>query len=255
MVLIFLFGLIIGSFLNVVIFRLNTGRLALGLSKGRRSKCLHCGKTLHWYELIPVVSFFIQQARCRGCKSKLAWQYPLVELATAILFLTIWRAAWPLSLTLAQLIIWSLLVVIFVYDWRHQIIPDSLVYAFVVLAVLAAWLSSANLLSHLLAGLGLAAFFWLLWLISRGRWMGFGDGKLALGVGLLAGPSGGASALVLAFWLGALVGVALLFHARRSRAPGKSYTMKSALPFAPFIIIGLALVQFFNLNVVSFFQV
>lgn len=241
-VFVFSLGLIIGSFLNVVIYRYNTGR-----GVGGRSRCLHCGRPLAWFNLVPVVSFLAQRARCARCRSRLSWQYPLVELATGLLFFGVWRLGLPAPATALYLVMMALLVVIFTYDLRHQIIPDPFVFAFIGLAAASAWLSGA-FPNHLLGGLGLALFFWLLWLGSRGRWMGFGDGKLALGVGLLVGPAAGLSAILLAFWLGALVGVGLLFLSRR-----KSYTMKSELPFAPFIIIGLWLVIFFHLNVLSFF--
>ncbi len=239
---VFLLGLVIGSFLNVVIYRYNTGR---GLNG--RSRCLHCGKVLRWFNLLPVVSFVVQRARCAKCKAKLSWQYPLVELGTGILFFLVWRLGLRLPLTGLYLAAMAVLVVIFVYDLRHQIIPDPLAFAFIAIAALAAVLGG-SLIPNALAGLGLAAFFWLLWLGSRGRAIGFGDGKLALGVGLLAGPELGISAIAIAFWSGAIVGVGLLWFSRR-----KSYTMKSALPFAPFIIWGLWLALFFNFNVFAFF--
>ncbi|MEY2702943.1 MAG: hypothetical protein RLY43_1581, partial [Bacteroidota bacterium] len=131
-------GAIIGSFLNVVILRINTGR---GLNG--RSGCLSCNKKLHWHELIPIVSYFVLKRRCSGCKSKISWQYPLVEISTAILFFAIFQKQIPVFeyaplLALIEiifyLIIWSILVVIFVYDLRHTIIPNKLVYLFAILA-------------------------------------------------------------------------------------------------------------------------
>ena len=100
--------------------------------------------------------------------------------------------------------------------------------------------------------MGLAAFFALLWLISRGRWMGLGDAKLVLGVGLLLGPQGGVSAVILAFWLGAVVGVALIL-CQRLFARRRSLTIKSEIPFAPFIVAGLGLVLFCHLDLFRFY--
>jgi prepilin signal peptidase PulO-like enzyme (type II secretory pathway) len=256
LILIFLLGLVIGSFLNVVIYRYNTGK-----SVGGRSRCLACRHQLRWYELLPVASFLIQGGRCRACRSVISWQYPLVEFLTAAAFVLVWRLDLPLGLTAIYFAIVACLVVIWAYDLRHQIIPDGFVYAFILLALAATiwralgptgfdWLLLGR---HLAAGLGLATFFWLLWLISRGQWLGFADGKLALGVGFLAGPLGGLSAIVFAFWIGAVVGLLLLAWSRAWHRRHKSYTMKSELPFAPFIIAGLALVSFFNLNVALFF--
>ncbi len=281
--LVFLLGLIVGSFLNVVIYRLGTG-----MSVGRgRSKCFSCGKVLHWYELIPVASFIIQRRRCRGCKSKIAWQYPAVELLTGLMFLAVW---WlipnPHFLVPIYWAIFSLLIVILIYDLRHKIIPDGPVFAFIGLSALTAAAARLNLgevslrfnlattdsvgrfnlatadinwwlvSEHLLAGIILFVFFWALWYFSGGRWMGFGDAKLAAGVGLLLGLGPGITAIVLAFWSGALMGVALVLYGklaswRSARAGKRGLTMKSEIPFAPFIILGTALALFGQLNLWS----
>jgi leader peptidase (prepilin peptidase)/N-methyltransferase len=247
--LIFVLGLIFGSFLNVVIYRYNTGSASWRIVGGR-SQCLSCGKLLRWYELIPVFSFLFQQGRCSGCGSKISWQYPLVELLTGLSFLLVWQLPLPLVSKSVYLLIVLLLVVIAAYDFRHLIIPDAFVYSFIILALAhAIWLG--DFLSYFLTGLGLAAFFWILWLVSRGRWLGFADGKLALGIGFLLGPALGVSAVVLAFWIGAVAGVALIIVSRLSARYGY-VTMKSELPFAPFLILGLALTIFLNLNVLPF---
>ena len=246
----FLFGLIVGSFLNVVIYRYNTGAGGWRIYNGR-SRCLACNRSLRWFELIPVFSYIWQGGRCGRCGSAISAQYPLVELATGFLFVAIvgQSVTW-LAAALAA-IIWSLLVVITVYDLRHQIIPDGLVYAASVAAALLA-ASEGRLPSALLAALGLAAFFAALWYFSGGRWMGFGDAKLALTVGLLLGPTRGISAMVLAFWLGAVVGLLLIILSRFA-GRSRSYTMKSELPFAPFIILGTALTFFAEINVFTLF--
>ena len=254
---IFLLGLIVGSFLNVVIYRYNTGR---SVSTGR-SQCFSCSHTLSWYELVPVFSFLLQGGRCRACKSRISWQYPAVELTSGVLFVLIFQhflgvdLGKPLFLLYA--VIFSLLLIITVYDLRHKIIPDGLVYAFSLFALISAYLASTssadvNFISHILAGLVAFAFFALLWYVSSGRWMGFGDAKLALGVGFLLGPAGALSAIVSAFWLGAVVGVMLMIISQLSHA-GKSLTMKSEIPFAPFIILGLALNFFCHFYVSSLF--
>src|SRR3989344_6080488 len=263
---IFLLGLFIGSFLNVVIYRYGTGGWWRGRGKAGRSKCFSCGKTLAWYELVPLLSFLIQRGRCRGCRSRIAWQYPAVELLTSLGFLAVWQLfASPLFLfpnpyflVPVYWLIISLLIIILVYDLRHKIIPDGPVFAFIGLSLVAtisrSFLAGVTGLdwhllgAHLLTALVFFLFFWALWYFSGGRWMGFGDAKLVVGVGLLLGPSLGASAIVLAFWSGALVGVGLILYGKlRLRwlalagRRGASPTMKSELPFAPFIILGLAL--------------
>lgn len=238
--LVFLFGLCMGSFLNVVIYRYNSGR---GLDG--RSHCMSCGKTLEWYELIPVFSFIFQQGKCASCKSRISWQYPIVEFLTGALFLgTVERYGLTLFSVYAC-VVWMLLMVIFVYDLKHKIIPDGIVYAFMILSFASSlWLfiEGVSWVPTLLSGPVVALPFILIWAISMGRWMGFGDAKLALGIGWFLGVSGGYTAVILAFWIGALVGLILIF----SNA-GK-VGMKSELPFAPFLIIGIAIVFFANLH-------
>ena len=235
---IFIFGLIIGSFLNVVIYRYGTG-----YTLGGRSGCLICGRELRWFELVPLFSFALQLGRCRTCSSRISWQYPLVELATALLFLaSFWRYGLVFNpMMIVDWLILSLLLVIAVYDGRHKIIPDPFVYGFVVIALLqAVWRGQPT--PAVVTGLALFAFFWLLWFASRGRWLGFGDAKLVLGFGFFLGPAA-LSAVIIAFWLGAAVGLALIGL--------KGYKMKSEVPFAPFLIIGAALVYLFNFDVIS----
>lgn len=251
--IVFCFGLIVGSFLNVVIFRYNTGMGVRG-----RSRCFSCARTLRWHELLPLFSFALQRGRCRSCSSRISWQYPAVEGLTGLLFVLVFSqfgfSISSLPLLLAHLVIASLLVVILVYDFRHKIIPDGLVYTFITLALLASVLdfSLLRFLNHLLAGFLLFGFFYLLWWASSGRWMGFGDAKLGLGVGFLLGLSGGISAIIFAFWIGAVLSLALVGLSRLRGRKGR-LSLKSEIPFAPFIILGLWINLFFSLHVTSFF--
>src|SRR3989344_2895122 len=165
-----LFGLIIGSFLNVVIYRLHTGR-----SLNDRSHCLSCGRTLSWYELFPVLSYLVLRARCRSCHSFIPYRYALVELLTAGAFMLAYLnfySWWFLILDCALL---STLVVVLVYDFYHKIIPDELSIATTLIALLIVgakvW-SSGDYLQFFLsisAG-GIAAFLLTaLWYLSQGR--------------------------------------------------------------------------------------
>ncbi len=264
----FILGTTIGSFLNVVIYRYNTG---LGITHGR-SKCFSCGKTLQWYELIPLVSYVIQRGKCSQCQSKISPQYFIVELLTGLTFLVLYlqnkdllslnTTSGLLHLTYS-LIIASIFIVILVYDVRHKIIPDGLVILLSILSLgglfVAADLSlRVPALIELLAGPILALPFALLWLVSGGRWMGLGDAKLALPMGWILGVSLGFSAIIIAFWVGALVGILLIFLDRlRSFSVHRfvlpfglhRITMKSEIPFAPFLILGLAIVFFTGINV------
>lgn len=239
----FIFGAIVGSFLNVVIWRFGTGRSVWA----GRSICLFCAAPLRWFELVPILSFIWLGGRCRRCAGKISRQYPLVEFGTASLFgLTVWRVGFAPALIPWLLLYFaaiSVLAVIAVYDLRHKIIPDPFVFAFVGLALVKT-VVVGRLVSSLVAGAALFLFFFLLWFFSRGRWMGLGDAKLALGAGLFLGWPAALSAVALSFWTGAAAGLLFLLFSR-------SFTIKSEMPFAPFIILGTLTVFFFNVDVLS----
>jgi leader peptidase (prepilin peptidase)/N-methyltransferase len=252
--LIFLFGLIIGSFLNVVILRYNTGR-----SLGGRSACFTCNKKLSWYELLPVVSFLALRGRCRSCQSKISWQYPAVEFSTGLLFALTYLAFSPQdwAITTFYLFVVSLLVVITAYDLRHKIIPDLFVFLFILAGLIHPLFLSGPIFSNLamavFGGVMTALPLFLLWAISKGAWLGFGDVKLALGIGLFFGLRNGLSVLMLAFWLGAIIGLALIGLSKFSKRKKGGYNMKSEIPFAPFLITSFLITLLFNLNAIDVF--
>ncbi len=244
----------------MVIFRYNTG---MSVANGR-SLCLSCGNKLSWYELIPLGSFIAQGGKCRSCKVKISPQYPLVEFATGVLFaLVFWKLFFaPVAITFLALFsfglvltVWALLVVIFVYDLRHKIIPDALVFAFIVLGFIQFFLTHPFASLDLFAGPILFIPFFLMWYFSSGRWMGLGDGKLAIGMGAFLGLAGGITSVVLGFWIGAgwsllAIGFEKIKNLRKSGLSGdaKQLTMKSEIPFAPFLIIGLLATWLFSLD-------
>ncbi len=257
-IFIFLLGTIIGSFLNVVIYRFNTGKsIAVG-----RSICMTCNKTLRWYELIPIFSFLVQNGKCRRCASTISHQYPLVEFGTGITFALIAFYFLPLlqisEVTYILLIclysfIFSLLTVISVYDIRHKIIPDKLVYIYAFISFLSIFVNHTGVgtlfvipsLLALVSGPLFALPFALLWLVSRGRWMGLGDAKLILGIGWMLGPMQTLAMLTLSFWIGAIVSLAIMFFSKRKM------NMKTEIPFAPFLIISTIIVFLFNIDIFS----
>jgi len=255
----FVLGSIVGSFLNCVIYRLETGESFL---KGR-SYCPHCKHILDWRDLIPIFSFFILGGKCRYCSQKISWQYPLVEIATGLLFLSIFNFQFsrPEGARLAQLywaaifnlIIACFLIIIFVYDLKHYIIPDKVIYPAIALTFLYQLIS--NFLPHqifgggsifkylILSALGSAAFFLTIVLISRGKWMGVGDIKLALLMGLFLSFPNILVALFLAFFIGALTGLILIAFSKK--------TLKSEIPFGPFLVTGTFLAMFFGQKLID----
>lgn len=261
------FGLIIGSFLNVLILRWGERPLT------GRSSCGSCGSTIRWYDLIPVVSWIMLRGRCRSCGAKISLQYVIVEVCTGLIFAGIGFSAIPVIFRVIALPIAALLVAIAVYDFRHTLMPDSWVYTVGGLSLLASvgaalqGTLAESVISVLLAGPAVAFPLFVLWTASRlrglpaGAWMGFGDVKFALAMGWLLGISSGLQALLLAFVIGALVSVPLLFFSTQvweriaesvtptgiSSKFRLGFTMKSEIPFGPFLIASTFIVWISNM--------
>jgi len=243
-VLIFLFfiGLAVGSFLNVLIFRIPEGE---GVVSGR-SHCRKCAKTLSWFELIPLFSYIFLRGRCLVCREHISIQYPLVELISGFNFvLVFWWAnvnygITPFSfLTISYvLFVFSVLFVVFVTDLRHFIIPDRIVYPAITVTLILILLNrfafackfptvSCGLTNVALSLVG-ALFFLTLVLVSRGRWMGLGDVKLAVLMGLFLGFGKLIVALLLSFFGGSVIGALLMLLRKK--------TLKDEVPFGTFLL-------------------
>lgn len=261
-----LLGLIVGSFLNVVILRYNTGRTI-----GGRSGCMVCKKQLTWKELIPIISWIIQKGRCKECKTRISMQYPLVELFTGLLFagnfLHIYINAQSIGeliiLTGITTVIWALLIFVFVYDLKHKIIPDLFSFSlwgmsvlFVLVTVIPAKVGiqlsddGVEIFLRILAGLFFYFCIWVLWKVSKGRWIGLGDAKLLLSIGTILGLVYGLSAVFVAFWIGTIYALYILCIQRLSKSK-KHITMKSEIPLGPFLILGFAFVYFTGIDVTN----
>lgn len=249
-----LFGLIIGSFLNVVLYRFNTGKSVTG-----RSRCLSCGQILSWLDLIPVVSYLWRRGRCAYCGARIPVRYVLVEIATGGLFLLSLYVVGLSVLLPLYFILMALLMCVVVYDMAHTIIPDRFVIILVVcagaIAILESWGDTHAYALRALGGALSFLFFASLWLLSEGRWVGLGDAKLALPLGIIASWPTSLSMLILSFWVGAAVSVTLLMAQRllqrgqqRLRFLPVSLTIKSEVPFAPFLVVGFFLAHFFAVD-------
>lgn len=265
-------GLIFGSFVNAFVWRLHEqaelegkkGKAAakrrrdLSIAQGR-SMCPHCGHTLAARDLVPVFSWLSLGGKCRYCRAPISWQYPLVELLTAGLFA--WSyAAWPLRLDgpgIFQLICWLVFLVAFmalaIYDFRWYLLPDRIVAPLMVLAlvqvaVVAIWSQHfAAVWQPALGAVLISGLFWTLLQVSKGAWIGGGDVKLAVVLGLLAGtPLKAFLVIFVASLLGTVVSIPLL-------ARGKA-GLKLHIPFGPYLLAATVLVVLYGSAMIDWYQ-
>jgi len=250
---IFIFGTAIGSFLNVVAYRsVHGGSLFLD-----RSKCPHCKHKLNTLDLVPILSFILLHGKCRYCEKSISWQYPTVELTTGILFVIVILQGLTFRLEGQDLnfvsysyflFVTSVLITIFITDFRDGLIPDKIILpsiaialAFKVLLAVSTFqevlvVAGSNFLTFsqigwdILAGLVGGLFFLLLVVFSKGKAMGGGDIKLAVFMGLVLGLSKLALALFLAFLTGAIVSLILIFVGKKR--------FGQTIAFGPFLVFG-----------------
>ncbi len=246
-------GLVVGSFLTCVSWRLPRGQ---SFWQGR-SRCPKCKKVIPFFCNIPLFSYIFLQARCFYCRKKISVRYPLIEGAAALLFLFSGaffyliqsNLPWMGALGVFALPFWlflaALFLLILIIDWEDQIIPDRLVYLGLIVCLVAILLSGQEIFFlNLLAGLLAAAFLLSVYLATQGRGMGLGDVKLVLLLGLVLGPKGVLISLFLAFLTGAVVGIILILAGR-----GR---WKQKIAFGPFLVLGFVLVSFLGERLISF---
>lgn len=222
-IIVFVFGLITGSFLNVVGQRLPAKQPMLW----SRSRCTHCLHELSAAELIPILSFLFQKGRCRNCASKISAQYPLAEIATAVVFLL---AFWKWGLTpqfFFGIVLAAFLIVIFITDLNVSLILDAVTVPAIIIALLGSaviWKGGVDTVLGMLIGGG---FFLLQFVVSHGKWVGGGDVRLGVLMGAVLGWQHLLLALLLAYWAGAIIGAVLLLLGKKKRT--------DTIPFGTFL--------------------
>ena len=233
--LIFIFGLAVGSFLNVVIARLHSHESFL---KGR-SHCPHCRGQLAWHDNIPLLSFALLGGKCRRCQKRISWQYPAVELATGVLFVLTYVHNLPMAgeyfiLNIRDWFFIAVLLVIFVYDLRWYLILDSITIPAIIIAFIGNLFLSASwrvdFLNLALAVVIGGGFFLLQFLVSRGKWIGGGDIRLGALMGALLGFPQVLVVLAFAYFSGAIVGIGLVAAGRKQ--------FSARVPFGTFLSAG-----------------
>lgn len=277
--ILFVLGLAIGSFLNVVAFRYDGGETARLFSPraiGGRSQCPHCHTTLRWFELIPLASWILQGGRCRTCGARIGLRYPLAELISGFIFILVPLRILALTGVGGPLLVWLSLFWIVAFealflmsliDIRLGIIPDGLNLSLFVIALfyaiyLGGALGPANhslfgsyaavlglqgdlWANRIAAALGGGAFFGLLIAGTKGKGMGMGDLKLVVPLGFMLGWPDVMFAVAAAFVIGAAVGIGTIIAGRR--------TMKGSLPFGPFLALGAAAIFFFGFQFLQWY--
>ena len=240
--IIFIFGLAVGSFLNVLIDRIPKGKDIIF----KRSHCDHCQRELKAFDLIPLLSYLLLRGKCRYCRKKISGQNPLVETATGLIFVFI-AAQSANKEVIYQLAVAGILIAIFAIDFKDGIIPDSLIIflisiTFIFQILSAPWAIFANLAT----GLILAVFFLLLVILTRGRGMGLGDVKYAFFMGFYLGFPLSIAAFYVAFLTGAVISLILILLRKK--------TLKSRVAFGPFLVTATLISRYFGIAIINFFQ-
>lgn len=240
--LIFILGLVIGSFLNVCIYRIPRGE---SLIQPLYSVCPKCNHRLFPPDLVPLLSFLLLKGKCRYCENQIAYRYFFIELLTGILFVLVyWHLGWTWSLLSLWLFVALLIVVAFI-DLEHQIIPNKVnLFGFISGITLNLFIGNLSLLNMFLGFLVSGGLLFLIALLSRGG-MGHGDIKFAAVMGIFLGWQLVLLALLIAFILGGLGGIALLALKKKGR--------KDMIPFGPFLVLGSLVSVLFGNQILSWY--
>ena len=240
-VLLFILGLLLGSFLSVLIHRLHTGEKGIVFGA---SLCPNCNKKLGPLELIPLLSYVLQKGKCKKCKKHIAWHYPVLELSTGLLFVVMGLIGLaPLPLFLAYSLIF---VFIFFYDFLYQEIPDIVMIPAIILAVLGTLApETVTILDGLYGALAIVIFFLLQIVISRGKWLGGGDLRIGAFMGFVLGFQATIAAVFFSYLIGAVISVGLLITGKATR--------KSMIAFGPFLILGTLVTLFYGHQVLDWY--
>ncbi|QQS20356.1 prepilin peptidase [Candidatus Saccharibacteria bacterium] len=277
LVILFGYGLIFGSFINALVWRLHEqGNKRIksqqqGVKKPRkqvpedysiltgRSMCPQCHHTLAARDLVPVLSWLSLRGRCRYCQKPISAQYPLVELLTGVIF-AVFYLGWPFSLIGLELVwfVYGLVYLVYfvalaLYDFKWFLLPDKLVFPLISLAasevvVTAVWTESWRNLWLPVVGAGLFfGLFWVLYQVSAGKWIGGGDVKLAAALGFIAGgPLEAMMVLFVASFLGTLVSIPLLMQQKGG--------LRQHIPFGPYLLAGCFIVMLYGERILSWYN-
>jgi leader peptidase (prepilin peptidase) / N-methyltransferase len=245
----FIFGAALGSFVEVIVTRLNVAPMLAS-----RSKCLSCGEALRASDLVPVFSYLFLRGKCRYCKVAYGPEAIVVEIAYGILFVLLYHfilVGMPLFIAGLWLLYYTLLFislgVIALYDYKHSYVPVPflILFSFLSLFILGMRFAESQTSIVFLGPLVVALPFLLIWLITKGRALGFGDVILYAAIGAFFGIEQGVAVLLVSVWLGAIVGIAVYLIRKRQG------NISTAIPFVPFIVAAFLFVLFTDISVFS----
>ncbi|MBI2711956.1 MAG: prepilin peptidase [Bdellovibrio sp.] len=241
-------GLVVGSFLNVVVARLPKGKSLVR----PRSQCPKCKKQISWYDNVPVFSYLFLRGKCRACKTTISPRYPVIELLTGMLFLAaLMRFGWSWSLVFRDWPFLALLVAIAFIDLEHRIIPDPLSLGGLGLGLATCWLGGQVpwLQCWTGAAFGFSVFYALAWAYQHwsGRsGLGGGDVKLLAMIGAFLGPGGVFATIFISSVVGSIVGIGWALATKRKDV------MKLSVPYGPFLVVGA--IYYYLLGDILWFQ-
>ena len=203
--------------------------------------------------MVPIFSQIFLKGKCKGCKTKISNEYIIMEMLSGVVFVMVFYKFLPYfglvnpfyffgGIAIALIVFSSLLVISF-YDYRHKLIPTGYLYLFLITSFFGMFLlRDVALIGDILAGPIVAFPFYFLWVISKGKWIGLGDAKLALGMGWFLGLSSATTAILLSFWMGAAVAIILML------LRGTKYKMQTEIPFGPFLVFGTFIAFVYSLH-------
>jgi len=240
-----LIGLIVGSFLNCLVWRLYKEETILG-----RSYCPTCSKTIAWYDNVPLISFLLLRGRCRHCKLKISWQYPLVEFFTALLFVLSFLSVATLpnfSLLLARdWFLISALMIVFIYDFRWQMVPMMVVWPTIAIVTIFNLFLGFSWIALIISGLIGGGFFWAQYILTKKKGLGEGDIWLGLLLGItFPALSYLGLSLISAYFIGSIVSVILLIS--------KNKGWKSKIALGPFLVIGAIITLIYGQEIINWY--
>lgn len=238
-IIIFIFGITIGSFLNVCIYRIPLHESIVTAP----SHCMSCGEKLKWFDMVPVFSWLVLGGRCRSCKTKISAQYPIIEGVNGILYVVICVVNGLNYMSLVYCLMASALLVLSVIDWRTYEIPFGINVFLFVLGIAGTVLDSSNWIEHLIGAVCVSGILGILYLLSNGSAIGGGDIKLMFACGLILGWK----LILLAFVLGCIVGSVV--HVIRIRVQGAG----RVLAMGPYLSVGILLAALWGNQWISWY--